>query len=174
MENYVDGKIVNLGEVKINTSINDRLLVGKMNLKINQAQEKNALKIRNAMRNAHIVDQLKREKSEDQKTLSRLEKEYHLPKFNLVDEDSWSVRVQTLGVKLSNIVENIDITQTLDELEIRKEFIAKVAKLGKKEKFKLEKTSPEEIINFSNLLAKKIMNVDENAQATEEDSKSNN
>lgn len=173
MAETLDAKNIGLGEIEYDHSIDSRLIVGKMNLDINNSQEKIMLKIRKAARDAHILDQLKREKSEDQRTLSRIEKEYGLPEFAETDEDSWSIRIATLGTMLSNFVDNSRALQDEKEIEIRIHFIEKIAKLSnKREKEKLEKASPEAILNFANELSRKIMGVKEDAKPTEEDSKS--
>lgn len=174
MTESIDAKSIGLGEIAYDHSINDRLAASRMNLKINQSQEKLTLKIRKADRDAHIIDPLKRDKSEDQKTLSRLEKEYDLPEMTLTDQASWEIRKQTLGTIMSNLVDNVDVLQMEAELKIRREFIAKIAGLTtKKEKEKLEKANPDAIFDVSNLLARRIMGVADDASSKASDSKSN-
>lgn len=170
MTETLDGKILGLGQVKYDQSINDRYLAGKMNYDISKSQENMFLSMRKAMRDAKIIDQLDRNKSEDQRTLSRIEREYDLPKFDATDETSWQVRIQSLGSTLGTVADNVEFIQTEKELKIRKEFIEKVADVPSK---KLVKAKPEDILSFSNLLNSKILGVDENAEPTEEDSKSN-
>lgn len=180
MTKTVEAKEIGLDPIEVSDSIG-------MQKKVAETQEKLAKlgfdeqdKFTKATRDANIISKLDKEKSEDVRTMERYTKEYGVD-LGPFDKDLWSLYSDLISNKIeyamASVMGDLLPKRELATIELQLTFIEDLAGINtkaKKEKFENSELVTNKSVNkvYSRLIHA-IMNVPEDAEETEEDSKSN-
>lgn len=172
----VEAKEIGLKPIEVNRSFSAKRKVGKLNEEIADIQLKTQKDLQDGIRDMNILQGLKQDHSEDERTLERLEAKYGTG-FGSKDPDYWDMRLEAIALIIAPKVDQITV-QNKTELALTEkylEFIEDLAGINtksKKEKFEDSDIDTDAIKEVASRLARTILNIPDDVEPTEDDRKS--
>ncbi len=173
----VEAKELGLKPIEVDHSFGMKRKAGVLNEEISKIQLDAQREFTSAVRDMNILSKLDKSKSEDERTLERLEEKYNAG-FGTTDPDMWDMRLEAIAMLLSPKVDKISLSSKT-ELKLTEkylEFIEDLAGINtktKREKFENKDLDTSDIAAVARRLMLAILNIKkEDAQPTAEDEKS--
>lgn len=172
----VDAKELGLGSIEVDHSFGMKRKAGELNKDISQIQLDAQRKFSSAVRDLNILQKLDKSKSEDERTLERLEDKYGTG-FGSTDPYYWEMRLESVALAISPQVNRVTLTSET-ELKITAKYLAFIEDLAgintkaRKQKFESGDLSTDSIAKVAKKLAFAILDIKEDSEASESDKKS--
>lgn len=172
----VDAKELGLGSIEVDHSFGMKRKAGELNKDISQIQLDAQRKFSSAVRDLNILQKLDKSKSEDERTLERLEDKYGTG-FGSTDPYYWEMRLESVALAISPQVNRVTLTSET-ELKITAKYLAFIEDLAgintkaRKQKFESGDLSIDAIAKVAKKLAFAILDIKEDSEASESDKKS--
>lgn len=180
MTKTVELKEIGLDPVEVSNSIGMQKKVAEVQKKLAKLSLDEQDEFTKATRVANIISKLNKDKSEDVRTMERYAKEYGVD-LGPFDKELWDLYEQLIANKIGYVMAEVQgdmlPDKQLQTIEIQLNFIEELAGINtkaKKEKFEnSELLTNESVQDAYSRLVRAIMNIPEDVEETEEDSKSN-
>lgn len=174
----VDAKELGLGSIEVDHSFGMKRKAGELNKDISQIQLDAQRKFSSAVRDLNILQKLDKSKSEDERTLERLEDKYGTG-FGSTDPYYWEMRLESVALAISPQVNRVTLTSET-ELKITAKYLAFIEDLAgintkaRKQKFESGSgdLSTDAIAKVAKKLTFAILDIKEDSEASESDKKS--
>lgn len=172
----VDAKELGLGSIEVDHSFGMKRKAGELNKDISQIQLDAQRKFSSAVRDLNILQKLDKSKSEDERTLERLEDKYGTG-FGSTDPYYWEMRLESVALAISPQVNQVTLTSET-ELKITAKYLAFIEDLAgintkaRKQKFESGDLSTDAIAKVAKKLTFAILDIKEDSEASESDKKS--
>lgn len=172
----VDASQLGLGSIEVDHSFGMKRKAGELNKDISQIQLDAQRKFSAAVRDMNVLQKLDKSKSEDERTLERLEDKYGTG-FGSIDPDYWDMRVESVALAISPEVNQVTLTAGT-ELKITEKYLAFIEDLAgintkaRKQKFENGDLSTDDIAEVAKKLTFAILDIKEDSEASESDKKS--
>lgn len=172
----VDAKELGLGSIEVDHSFGMKRKAGELNKDISQIQLDAQRKFSSAVRDLNILQKLDKSKSEDERTLERLEDKYGTG-FGSTDPYYWEMRLESVALAISPQVNRVTLTSET-ELKITAKYLAFIEDLAgintkaRKQKFESGDLSTDAIAKVAKKLAFAILDIKEDSEDSESDKKS--
>ena len=172
----VDASQLGLGLIEVDHSLGMKRKAGELNKDISQFQLDAQRKISGAIRDMNVLQKLDKSKSEDERTLERLEDKYGTG-FGSIHPDYWDMRVESVALAISPEVNQVTLTAGT-ELKITEKYLAFIEDLAgintkaRKQKFESGDLSTDAIAEVAKKLTFAILDIKEDSEVSESDKKS--
>ena len=105
----VEAKELGLKPIEVDHSFGMKRKAGQLNQDISQIQLDAQRDFSSAVRDMNVLQKLDKSKSEDERTLERLEDKYGTG-FGSTDPDYWNMRVESVALAISPQVNQVTLT----------------------------------------------------------------
>lgn len=172
----VEAKELGLKPIEVDHSFGMKRKAGQLNKDISQIQLDAQRSFSSAVRDMNVLQKLDKSKSEDERTLERLEDKYGTG-FGSTDPDYWDMRIESVALAISPQVNQVTLTSET-ELKITEKYLAFIEDLAgintkaRKKKFEDKDLSTDGIAEVAKRLTFAILDIKEDAEASESDKKS--
>lgn len=172
----VEAKELGLKPIEVDHSFGMKRKAGQLNKDISQIQLDAQRSFSSAVRDMNVLQKLDKSKSEDERTLERLEDKYGTG-FGSTDPDYWDMRIESVALAISPQVNQVTLTSET-ELKITEKYLAFIEDLAgintkaRKKKFEDKDLSTDVIAEVAKRLTFAILDIKEDAEASESDKKS--
>lgn len=172
----VEAKELGLKPIEVDHSFGMKRKAGQLNKDISQIQLDAQRSFSSAVRDMNVLQKLDKSKSEDERTLERLEDKYGTG-FGSTDPDYWDMRIESVALAISPQVNQVTLTSET-EIKITEKYLAFIEDLAgintkaRKKKFEDKDLSTDAIAEVAKRLTFAILDIKEDAEASESDKKS--
>lgn len=172
----VEVKELGLKPIEVDHTFGMKRKAGQLNQDISEIQLDAQKKFSSAIRDMNILQKLDKSKSEDERTLERLEDKYGTG-FGSTDPDYWDMRVEAVALAISPQVNQVTLTSET-ELKITEKYLAFIEDLAgintkaRKQKFENQDLNTDDIADVAKRLVFAILDIKEDSEASDSDKKS--
>ncbi len=173
----IEAKELGLKPIEVDHTFGMKRKAGQLNQDISEIQLDAQKKFSSAIRDMNVLQKLDKSKSEDERTLERLEDKYGTG-FGSTDPDYWDMRVEAVALAISPQVNQVTLASKT-ELGVTEKYLAFIEDLAgintkaRKQKFENQDLSTDDIANVAKRLVFAILDIKEDSEASESDKKSN-
>lgn len=172
----VEAKELGLKPIEVDHTFGMKRKAGQLNQDISQIQLEKQRGFSSAVRDLNVLQKLDKSKSEDERTLERLEDKYGTG-FGSTDPDYWDMRVEAVALAISPQVNQVTLTSET-ELKITEKYLAFIEDLAgintkaRKRKFENQDLNTDDIADVAKRLVFAILDIKEDSEASDSDKKS--